>query len=421
VTEKQTWWQQGMKGMPRTVVALGLVSFFTDMSSEMIYPLLPLFLSSVLGAGALSLGIIEGVAESTAALLKAVSGWWSDKVRRRKPLVFAGYSLSGAVRPLIGLAGAWPTVLLLRFGDRVGKGLRSAPRDALIAGATDVSMRGRAYGFHRAMDHAGAVLGPLIAMALLSTGLLSMRGVFLAAAIPAVVVVALILAGVKEPDGPAGDGLQGGPRPPFPGAPQAAATVPRENPGAETGSRVTLDQLGPGYRKLLLAVLVFTLGNSTDAFLLLRLSDLGVDAGQVAFIWAVHSLIRMGAAWVGGNLGDRLGHRTMILCGWVFYALVYMAFTVADHPSAAIGVFLLYGVYFGFTEPTEKALVASMVPARLHGTAFGFYHGAIGLAALPASLLFGAVWKLVSVEAAFAVGAGLALLAALLLLRVRGR
>ncbi|MBM4354512.1 MAG: MFS transporter [Deltaproteobacteria bacterium] len=416
--EKGRAWLAGLSGMPRTVVALGLVSLFTDMSSEMIYPLMPLFLSSVLGAGALSLGVIEGVAESTSALLKGASGWWSDRVKRRKPLVLAGYSLSGAVRPLIGLAGAWPVVLALRFGDRVGKGLRSAPRDALIAGATDVSMRGRAYGFHRAMDHAGAVAGPLIAMALLSTGILSMRGVFLAAAIPSVIVVVLILAGVEEKKEAVGDGgLRAAPKATAPGQRADADRV--EQPGARIGGRAALREMGPGYRKLLLAVLVFTLGNSTDAFLLLRLSELGVDAGQVAFIWAVHSLIRMGAAWFGGNLGDRLGHRNMILIGWLFYAVVYLAFAVVDHPWAAIAVFLAYGVYFGFTEPTEKALVSAMVPKKLLGTAFGFYHGAIGLAALPASLLFGAVWKLASVQAAFGVGAGLALAAALLLARVR--
>ncbi len=398
-----------MAGMPRTVVALGLVSLFTDMSSEMIYPLLPLFLSSVLGAGALSLGIIEGVAESTAALLKAASGWWSDKVRRRKPLVLAGYSISGAVRPLIGLAGAWPVVLALRFGDRVGKGLRSAPRDALIAGATDASIRGKAYGFHRAMDHAGAVLGPLIAMALLRLGGLSLQEVFLVAAVPAVIVVGLIVGGVKEP-APAASPSQSCSRG------EGASDSPVSAPGTVPAG---LAALGPGYRNLLLAVLLFTLGNSTDAFLLLRLSELGVGAGEVAFLWAVHSLIRMGAAWFGGNLGDRFGHRNMILAGWIFYALIYFAFALVDHPSAAIAVFLAYGVYFGFTEPTEKALVSSMVPKRLLGTAFGFYHGAIGLAALPASLLFGAVWKLVSVEAAFGLGALLALCAAVLLLRVR--
>jgi MFS family permease len=380
--------------LPRTVIALGLVSLFTDLSSEMIYPLLPAFLATVLAAGALELGLIEGVAESTAAILKLVSGLWTDRVGRRKPFVLGGYGLSGLVRPLIGLAGAWPVVLLLRFGDRVGKGLRTSPRDALIADAVDPAIRGRAYGFHRAMDHLGAVLGPLLAAGLLAVGM-GLRGVFLLAVVPGLVVLGLILLGVRE----------------------APTLAPRER-GPSLGSWAGL---GPGFHRVLAVVVLFTLGNSTDAFLLLRLGDL-LGQGEVrgalswvALLWSAHHVVKLLATYAGGRLSDRLGRRGMIIAGWLVYAAVYSAFAWVDSAVPAVVVFLLYGVYFGLTEPVEKAWVADLVPAGLRGTAFGYYHGAVGLAALPASLLFGALWKLFGVAAAFGTGAALAGLSALLL------
>ena len=380
--------------LPRTVIALGLVSLFTDLSSEMIYPLLPAFLATVLAAGALELGLIEGVAESTAAILKLVSGLWTDRVGRRKPFVLGGYGLSGLVRPLIGLAGAWPVVLLLRFGDRVGKGLRTSPRDALIADAVDPAIRGRAYGFHRAMDHLGAVLGPLLAAGLMALGM-GLRGVFLLAVVPGLVVLGLILLGVRE----------------------APTLAPRER-GPSLGSWAGL---GPGFHRVLAVVVLFTLGNSTDAFLLLRLGDL-LGQGEVrgalswvALLWSAHHVVKLLATYAGGRLSDRLGRRGMIIAGWLVYAAVYSAFAWVDSAVPAVVVFLLYGVYFGLTEPVEKAWVADLVPAGLRGTAFGYYHGAVGLAALPASLLFGALWKLFGVAAAFGTGAALAGLSALLL------
>jgi len=382
-------------GLPRTVIALGLVSFFTDLSSEMIYPLLPVFLAGVLGAGALSLGVIEGVAESTAALLKIASGLWSDRARRRKPLVLAGYSLSGLARPLIGLAAAWPFVLAMRFADRVGKGLRTTPRDALIADAVNPALRGRAYGLHRAMDHAGAVVGPLVAAGLLALGGVSLRHVFLLAALPGAVVVFLIVGGVREhrPAAPAGT----------PAAPAA-------------GWR----DLSGDFRRLLAALVVFTLGNSTDAFLLLHLSGRGVAAPMIAVLWSLHHVVKMIATYAGGRLADRAGRRGPVLAGWLIYAGVYLAFALVKSPAGLAGIFLGYGVVFGLTEPAEKAWVADLVPARLRGTAFGFYHGSIGLAALPASLVFGLIWQRWGVAAAFGAGALLALAASALLLRVRG-
>ncbi|MDD5306806.1 MAG: MFS transporter [Deltaproteobacteria bacterium] len=382
------------RSLPGTVLALGAVSFLTDVSSEMIYPLLPVFLATVLGVGALYLGVIEGVAESTASLLKVVSGAWSDRLKRRRPLLAFGYGLSGAARPLIGLAAGWPFVLAMRFLDRIGKGLRTSPRDALIADVTDPSIRGRAFGLHRAMDHAGAVVGPLAAAGLLSYAGVTLRHVFLLAAAPAVLVMLVIALGVRE----------------------RKAREP--GPSPRLRFKAGLREMGPGFRRLLAALLVFTLGNSTDAFLLLRLGDAGLTAGQVALLWSAHHVVKMAATYAGGRLSDRLGRRPMIACGWIVYAAVYLAFALVGSRAGLVAVFLSYGLYFGLTEPAEKAWVADLVPERLRGTAFGLYHGAIGLAALPASLLFGLLWHAFGSPVAFVAGAGLAAIAAVLLLRV---
>lgn len=381
--------------IPRTVIALGVVSLLTDLSSEMIYPLLPIFLASVLGAGAMVLGLIEGVAESTAALLKVASGVWTDRTQRRKPLVVGGYCLSGIMRPLIGLAVAWPAVLALRFADRVGKGLRTSPRDALIADVTDASARGTAYGFHRAMDHAGAVLGPLVAAVLLNVAGMPLRQVFLLSAIPAVVVLVVLVLGVKEP----------------PIHHAEAPVVPK--------LLTPWSALGPNYRRLLIAVLVFTLGNSTDAFLLLRLSETGVSAAGIAVLWSAHHVVKMAANYFGGQLSDRVGPRAMILAGWLFYAAIYLTFGWLSSAPWLIAVFLAYGIYFGLVEPAERAWVASLVPPHLRGTAFGWYHCAVGLAALPASVVFGLLWQQWGAVVAFSAGGGIAALAALLLRGVR--
>ncbi len=385
---------RGARRIPQTVIALGVVSFLTDISSEMIYPLLPVFLATVLGAGAMALGLIEGIAESAASVLKVVSGVWTDRMQRRKPLVVAGYSFSGMMRPLIGLAGSWPMVLGLRFADRVGKGVRTSPRDALIADVTDESARGAAYGFHRAMDHAGAVLGPLVAAVLLNAAGMPLRQVFLLSSIPALFAVLVVVFGVKELARPA---------------------VSLDRVGT---SIAPWSSLGKDYRRLLLAVAVFTLGNSTDAFLLLRLSGVGVPASGIALLWSAHHVVKMVASYYGGRLSDRVGPRAMILGGWLFYAAVYLLFGGLSSQTWLIVVFLAYGIYFGLAEPSERAWVASLVPADLRGTAFGWYHGVVGLAALPASLVFGLLWQQFGAPLAFMIGGILALVAALLLLRV---
>ena len=393
--------------LPATVITLGLVSLLTDLSSEMIYPLLPLYLTGVLGAGALALGVIEGIAEATAALLKILGGYVSDRTRRRKPLVVLGYSVSSLARPLVGLATAWPMVLSLRFADRVGKGLRSAPRDALIADVTAPHQRGHAFGLHRAMDHAGAVLGPLVAAALL-TGLgLPLRTVFLLAAVPGLAVVLLVVLGVREPLRPVTPPAMAEQRPVAP--PPAGANAPAAAAGAA---------LPPALRRLLVALGVFTLGNSTDAFLLLQLSRVGIAPAGIAVLWAAHHGVKMAAVFAIGKLSDRLPRRRLLGLGWAIYAIVYAGFALVNAPLGLVALFLAYGLYFGFAEPVERGWVAALAPEGSRGRAFGVYYGTVGLVALPASLLFGWLLETVGPAGAFGCGAGLALVALLLLARV---
>jgi len=371
----------------RNVLALAAVSFLTDVASEMTYPLLPLFLATVLHASATKVGLIEGAAESTAALLKLVSGWWSDRAARRKPLVVAGYSLASAIRPLIGVVQSAGQVLAVRVVDRIGKGIRTSPRDALIADSVDPAIRGRAFGFHRAADHAGAVVGPLIAFALLRWGGLELRTVFLLTIIPGILAVATLLWGVRE-----------APRPP------------------ETRVVETLDLGKPLDRRFwsFLGVLfLFTLGNSTDAFLLLRASQLGVAEAAIPILWAMLHVVKALSSTPGGALSDRLGRKPLLVAGWMLYAAVYFCLGRAGAEWHLWTLFAVYGVYFGLTEGVEKALVADLVPADRRGTAFGWYNLALGLGALPASLLFGWIWDRQGSAAAFSFGAALALAAAL--------
>ena len=382
--------RRGLATLPRVVFVLGGVSLLTDLSSEMIYPLLPVFLTGVLGAGPAAIGIVEGLAESLAAWLRVISGRWSDRIGRRVPLVVGGYTLSGAARPLIGLAGSWPAVLALRAADRIGKGIRGAPRDALIADATPAGRRGIAFGVQRAMDHTGAVAGPLVAAGLLAAGL-SIRGVILAAAVPATVVVVLLLSAVREPTR------------------RAVAPV-----GRGGGWR----DLGPVLR-LLPAVGVFTLGNATDAFLLLRFGESGLPPGAVAVTWAAHNLVKVAAAGAGGMLTDRIRPRTVVLAAWILYAGVYAVFAAVPSVTGLVVAFLIYGAVFGLAEPAERAWIAQLAPVPLRATAYGAYHAVVGIAALPGSVLFGAVWERLGAPAAFTLGAALALVASGLLGRVR--
>lgn len=371
------------------MIALGVVSFLTDVSSEMIYPLLPVFLTTTLGASASFIGTIEGAAESTSSLLKLASGWWSDRVRRRKPLVALGYTMASIARPLVALAQSATQVLFVRITDRIGKGIRGAPRDALIADSVDPSIRGRAFGFHRAADHAGAVIGPLIAFAVLSGSSTSLRTVFWLAAIPGALAVIAVLLFVRD--------------------------VPRQD-GARADARVDLSQPLPRpFWGFLTAILVFTLGNSTDAFLLLRATQLGVPVALAPILWAALHVVKTLASTPGGALSDRIGRKPTLLAGWAVYAAVYLGFAAATEAWHAWALFGLYGLFFGLTEGTERALVSDVVPSHRRGAAFGWFHLTIGVAALPASILFGVLWDRVGPALAFGVGASLAAMAALLL------
>ncbi len=382
-----------LAGLPRTVVALGVVSLLTDLSSEMIYPLLPVFLTVTLGAGAVALGVIEGVAEATASLLKLGSGWLTDRSGRRKPLVVAGYSVSGCARPLIGLAGAWPAVTALRFVDRIGKGVRTSPRDALIADVTPPDRRGIAYGVHRAMDHAGAVLGPLVAAVLLASTEIGLRGVFLLAAVPAAAVIVVLWRAVADPNRP---------RPPA-GAPGSSPLQAWRRSDSN-------------FRRLIGALALFGLGNSSDAFLLLWFADAGFSATGIALLWAAHNLVKVGTTLTGGRWTDRLGPGRLVAAGWMVYVAVYLAFAlVGDRPWVLVALFLAYGIAFGFTEPAERAWVSQACPPAVRGSAFGVYHAVVGLTALPASVVFGALYAVSGPGAAFGSGAALAAMALLVL------
>ena len=379
----------------RNVLALAAVSFLTDASSEIIAPLLPLFLVGTLGATVSMVGVIEGGAEAVASLLKLASGWWSDRVSRRKPLIVAGYTIASLVRPLVAIAQSASQVLVIRLVDRVGKGIRGAPRDALLAASAPPEFRGRVFGFHRAADHAGAVVGPLIALACLHWFGMPVRQVFWVAAIPGALAVMAAIAFVREP------------RPETTAAPVTAAPVP-----APAEPVVALPR---PFWVAMLPILIFTLGNSTDAFLLLRASQLGVPTALIPLVWVLLHLVKSASSTPAGALSDRVGRRPLIVAGWLLYAAVYAGFSHATDPWHAWALFGVYGVVFGLTEGTEKALVADLVPARRRGTAFGWYQSTVGLAAFPASIAFGMVWDAYGSPAAFGMGAVLAVAAAVIM------
>jgi MFS family permease len=382
-----------LKSISPTVFQLGWVSLFNDLAKEMIYPIVPLFLAQVLGAGAAALGLVEGVAESTASLLKVFSGIKADRIKKRKPFLLLGYGFSAFFRPLIGLVQAWPAVLLLRFLDRMGKGFRSAPQDALIADVTRASNRGASYGFHSSMDNAGQLLGPFVAGLLLLLGL-SFRSVILLSILPGIAAGMIIWALREKP------GIR--------------------QPKSKTQTLFQDWKKLGGHFKILLAVLfLFTLGNSTDAFLMVRLSQLGVSSWLVAVLWGLHGGVRMLSAYSGGSLSDRLGRKPIIVSGWIYYALIYLAFALTSQKEIVMVIFLAYGLFYGLCEPSEKAFVADLAPKTLRGTAFGYYNLMVGLGALPASLIFGIVGQTWGYPAAFTVGAAFASLASILLIFVR--
>lgn len=400
------------------VLWLGIISLLNDAASDMIFPLLPVFLVQALGAGPAFLGLVEGVAESTSSLVKLAGGWLSDRTGRRKALVGWGYGVAGVVRPLIALATAPWHVLVVRFTDRVGKGLRTAPRDALLAESVEPERRGTAFGIHRAADHAGAVLGPLLAAGILLLAPGQLRLVFALAAVPAALSVVLLVWKVREGapattaapqrheggGGGEGDGLDdalshtaggGLPRAPVAGGPAPA--------------------LPPSFRAYLAAMAVFTLGNASDAFLLLRAEQVGVPVATLPLLWGAFHVSKMLWSVPGGMLADRFGARRAIVVGWLVYAAMYAAFGVATSAWHGWALFLVYGLFYGLTEAPQKALVARLAPAERRAGAYGAFHFVVGLTALPGSLVFGGIWQAFGAAAAFGAGAALALAAALVL------
>jgi len=378
--------------LDKGVTTLGWVSFLNDAASEMIYPLLPDFITRVLGAGPAALGLIEGVAESTSSLAKVAAGWWSDRVRRRKPFVVAGYALATLARPLVGVATSWPQVLAIRFSDRLGKGLRTPPRDALLADLASSHNRGRAFGLQRAMDNAGAFAGPIAAALLLRFWIERERTLFLLTLVPGLLAVALLVFRIPER--------------------QSGASAPR------------VRLAGPPRlpRRLWIVIGIFgffTLANSSDAFLLLRARDCGVPVWQLPLLWAFFNGAKAALGVPGGALSDKVGRTPTIVLGWAIYALAYLGFAFVSSPLAVWGVFGFYALFFAATEGAERALIADLAGEELRGRAYGVFHGAVGLAALPASILFGLWWKLFGPRIAFSIGAGLALAATAALLAFR--
>ncbi|MEW5947785.1 MAG: MFS transporter [Thermodesulfobacteriota bacterium] len=380
-------------GFERNVFFTGLVSFFTDVGSEMIYPLVPIFLASVLGVNKAVIGVIEGIAESTASLVKLFSGWFSDRIGRRKILMVFGYGISTASRPFMALAAHWGHVLSARFIDRVGKGVRTAPRDVIIAESTLPTHLGRSFGFHRAMDTLGAVVGPLLAFAILSIYHGNYRLVFWLSIIPGLAAVFIAAAFVTEKK--------------------------RAKPATSERFKFDLKRFGGSYKRFLAVITVFALGNSSDVFLVLRAQNLGVKTALVPLAYLTFNLVYALSAWPAGVLADRFGKRRLVTLGFVLFAVVYLGFGLATHPGHAWLLFPIYGLFMGISEGVQRAYLASIVPPDFKATGFGLYHMAIGLAVLPASMIGGLLWDAIGPQATFYYGAGTATLSALLFILVR--
>jgi len=397
---KQSWGvPPASRALPRAVLLLGLTSLFTDVATEMIFPLLPVFIAS-LGGGATFLGLIEGLADATSSLLKLASGYFADAPGRKKPLVVFGYGLATFVRPFVALATAPWHVLVVRVADRVGKGVRSSPRDALIAASVPHEQAGRAFGFHNAMDHAGAVIGPVTAALLLKLGL-PLRTVFWVAALPGLLAL-IAVSIVREPKGEA------------PAEP-APAVAPPPAAGSDGGAP-TRARLPRSLKSYCLILALFSLGGSSDAFLLLRARDTGVDIALLPLLWTAFNLTKLLSSYLGGSFSDRAPRVRVIVSGWIIYALTYFAFALASRAWHAWALFLLYGTYYGLTEPAEKALVRDLTTSDVRARAYGLYNFVLGACALPAGLMTGWLWEAWSPFVALTAGASLAAAASVALL-----
>ncbi len=384
-----------VRDLPRNVWAVSLTSFFMDVSSEMVLNILALFLANVLGVQTTLIGLIEGVAEATASILKLFSGWFSDRMGERKWIAVAGYAVSALAKPFFYIASSWELIAGVRWADRVGKGIRTAPRDALVADSVTPETRGLAFGFHRAMDTAGAMVGILIAALVvwltqknaLDLTRSTFQSVVLISLLPAALAVLSLAVGARD--------------------------VPVK--GQRAAPRFSLRSMGKPFTIFLVIVSVFTLGNSSDAFLVLRAQNLGVTVTGILLMLAMFNLIYAAISTPAGSLSDRVGRRRLIIGGWLVYAAIYLGFALAQVSWQVWALYVVYGLYYGLAYGTANAMVADLVPDNLRGTAYGTYNAIIGLLAFPASLIAGLLWQHVGPYAPFLFGGALALLAALLM------
>ena len=379
--------RSALRSLPSTVWLLGAISLLNDAASELVYPLIPLYLATVLAAGPRALGFIEGAAEATAALLKLVSGVWYDRVRRAKGFVVVGYGLAAVARPAIALVTAWPALLVLRVLDRLGKGLRSSPRDALLAHAVPAAQRGFAFGVHRAFDNAGAVVGPLLAAALLAWQV-PIRDILLWAAVPGALTVALTLT-LREPEA---IDVPGAGRPDW-----AWRALP------------------PAFRRVLIALALFTLGQASNAFVLLRATEIGLPPTQVALLWAAVAATSTLLAVPLSALSDRVGRIPLLIGGWSMHALLFVTLAWVGQPALLWPIAVLMGLYMAASEGAERALIADLVPRDSLGSAYGWYYLTKGLLLLPASAVFGWIWYSAHATAAFLTAASVVAAATVLL------
>lgn len=375
-------------GFNKNVTIAGLVSFFMDLSSEMIYPLVPLFLANVIGVNKSVIGLIEGVAESTASILKVFSGYFSDRIGNRKWLTAAGYGISTLSRPIIALATGWHQVMGSRFIDRFGKGIRTAPRDAIIAESTDSAYLGRAFGFHRSMDTMGAVAGPALAYFLLNALSNNYRKIFWISMIPGVIAVLLIIFFITEK--------------------KKSAAPCSDRP------KLTLKHFDRRFRFFVVIAGIFALGNSSDVFLILRAQQIGISAIMIPVVYLVFNLVYSLSAIPAGIAADKFGKKRIIGAGFMLFAALYWGFAKASRPEAIWILFSLYGVFMGLTEGIQKAFLTTIIPADYKATAFGVFNTVVGVATLPASLIAGWLWDKVSPSATFYFGAITAALSAVL-------
>ena len=374
-------------GIPRNVVILGLVSFFNDVASEMIYPLVPIFLTSVLGAPVSIVGLIEGIAESIASILKVVFGWLSDKLRKRKPFIVAGYSLSTVSKIIFGLAYSWPFVLLARFIDRFGKGTRTSARDALISESSEASVRGKTFGFHRALDTLGAVVGPLLALVAIKALDNNIRLIFFLSFIPAFIGVLLLFFFIKEK-----------------GRKQKYSS----------DFQFHWRDIDPSFKVFLLISFIFALGNSSNAFLILRAQNLGLSVTMVILVYVLYNFVYAIFSIPAGIISDKIGPKKLLLAGFLLFALIYLFFGLITKSLFLWLLFPFYGIYMALTEGVSKAYISNLVPQEKIGTAFGIYQTTIGLCAFFASWIAGLLWSYVGISSPFIFGSMMAILAALL-------